>query len=154
GPIVKDKLWFFTSFQSNYNRRSVPMPVVPWHDPPINEAYDRYADTYTYLARAKLTWQATRDTRIALSFNLDRNYITNNSTLTTQLPEADRRIGRGGEFLLLLWDTLLTPKLLFQLQTGLTTKRSVEDTMAVGPDGQPDRLTPAHIIRSTDQYNG
>ncbi|MCS6912439.1 MAG: carboxypeptidase-like regulatory domain-containing protein [Myxococcales bacterium] len=153
GPVVKDKLWFFVSFQFNYNRRSVPMPAVPWHGEEVRAAYDRHADTYTYLGRAKLTWQATRDTRIQLSFNIDRNFIRNAVASTTLLPEADRRIDRGGEFIVLLWDTLLTPKLLFQLQTGLTTKRSVEDTILLR-DGQPDRVTPAHTIRSQDQWNG
>jgi hypothetical protein len=147
GPIVKDRVWFFTSFQFNLNRRTTPMQLSPWHSEASGE--DRYTDTYTYLGRAKLTWQATRSTRLALSFNIDRNFIRNAAGSVNLLPEADRRIDRGGEFLVLLWDTLLTPKLLFQLQTGLTTKRSVEDTIRLGADGTPDRLTPAHILRST-----
>jgi hypothetical protein len=147
GPIVKDRLWFYSSFQFNYNRQTQNMPAVPWY-PGLDSDYDRFRDTFTYLGRLKLTWQATRSTRIALSFNIDRNYITNSSGSTTLLPEAERRVGRGGEWLVLLWDSLLTPKLLFQLQAGVTLKRSVDEGIL------RDRVTPAHTVRSNDATNG
>lgn len=149
GPIIKDKLWFYTSFQMNYNRATRPLIALPWHG--INAPYDRYQDTYTYLGRAKLTWQATSSTRLALSFNIDRNYIRNFNS-TNNAPEADRRIDRGGEWLVLLWDTVLSPKLLFQLQAGFTTKQALEDTIRTY-NGEPDHLHAAHTLRTGDDFN-
>ncbi|MFO0653766.1 MAG: carboxypeptidase regulatory-like domain-containing protein [Polyangia bacterium] len=152
GPIVKDRLWFFTSFQFNYNKAMTTVPPFPWLG--ITEDTDRFRDTYTYLGRAKLTWQVTTGTRVSLSFNIDRNYITNSAQQNTLAQEAERRVGRGGEWLVLLIDSALSPKWMFQMQAGFTDKRSVEDTMAVGPDGLPDRITPSHVLRTSDQFNG
>lgn len=152
GPIVKDRLWFFTSFQFNYNRAMITVPPFPWLG--ITDDTDRFRDTYTYLGRAKLTWQVTTGTRLSLSFNIDRNFITNGAQQTTLAAEAERRTGRGGEWLVLLLDSAISPKWMFQMQAGFTTKRSVEDTMRVGEDGQPDRVTPSHALRTSDQFNG
>ena len=151
GPIVRDRLWFFTSFQFNYNKAMISVPPFPFAGTTTDT--DRIRDTYTYLGRAKLTWQASAGTRIALSFNIDRNYIDNMQQQTTLTPEADRRIGRGGEWVVLLIDSALTPKLMFQMQAGFTTKRSVEDTMRQ-VDGMADRITPSHTLRTADVYNG
>ena len=152
GPIVKDRLWFFTSFQFNYNRAMTTVPPFPWLG--ITDDTDRFRDTYTYLGRAKLTWQVTTGTRLSVSFNIDRNFVTNGAQQTTLAAEAERRTGRGGEWLVVLLDTAISPKWMFQMQAGFTTKRSVEDTMRVGDDGQPDRLTPSHNLRTSDQFNG
>ena len=151
GPIVKNRLWFFTSFQFNYNRAMTTVPPFPWYG--TTQDTDRIRYTYTYLGRAKLTWQATASTRIALSFNIDRNYIDNTEQRTTLTPEADRNVGRGGEWVVLLVDSALTPKLMFQMQAGVTTKRSLEDTARM-VDGRPDRITPSHTLRTADAFNG
>lgn len=151
GPLVKDKLWFFTSFQFNYNKAMLTVPPFPFLG--LNEDTDRIRDTYTYLGRAKLTWQATTSTRISLSFNVDRNLIDNSAQSTTLAPEADRKIRRGGEWLVLLLDSSLTSKLMFQMQAGFTTKRSLEDTIREY-NGGPDRVTAAHTLRTSDQFNG
>lgn len=153
GPIVKDRLWFFTSFQFNYNRAMNTIPPYPWAG--TTEDNDRYRDTYTYLGRLKLTFQATRSTRLALSFNIDRNFITNNSgNATTVTDDAERRVGRGGEWLVFLIDSAITPKLMFQMQAGFTDKRSSEDTMRLDANGDPDHLTASHTLRTSDSYNG
>src|SRR5262249_8281709 len=141
GPIVRDRLWFYVSFQVNYNRQATPLSGISWY-PGMVDPYSRTSDGYTYLGRAKLTWQASRSTRIALSFNLDRNVITNAGAdadpfvdPTTVAPEAERRIDRGGEWLVLLWDTMITRRLLFQLQTGFVHRGSLEDTQRRGGGG-------------------
>ena len=152
GPIVRDRLWFFTSFQFNYNKALTTVPPFPWLG--VTEDTDRFRDTYTYLGRAKLTWQITTATRLSLSFNLDRNFVTNAAQQNTLAQEAERKTGRGGEWLVLLFDSALSSKWLFQMQAGFTTKRSTEDTMATGPDGLPDHLTPSHSLRTQDQFNG
>ncbi len=153
GPIVKDRLWFFTSFQLNYNRALNTVPAFPWYG--TNTDSDRIKETYTYLGRAKLTFQASASTRLALSFNIDRNYITNNAATAAVVTEdAERRVGRGGEWLVLLVDSALSPKLMFQMQAGFTDKRSLEDTMRSTESGDPDRITPSHTLRTSDSYNG
>ena len=153
GPILKNRLWFFTSFQFNYNRALNTIPPFPWYGTTVDS--DRIRETYTYLGRAKLTFQATASTRLALSFNIDRNFITNNSSNPATVTEdAERRIGRGGEWLVLLIDSALTPKLMFQMQAGFTDKRSLEDTMRTTSSGDPDRVTPSHMLSTSDQFNG
>lgn len=152
GPIVRDRLWFFTSFQFNYNRAMASIPPFPWAGTTTDT--DRFRHTYTYLARAKLTWQAASSTRIALSFNLDRNFITNTLLSTTVTDEAERQIGRGGEWLVLLIDSALSPRLMFQMQAGFTTKRSLEEGVRQNDDGTYDRLTPSRTLRTSDQFNG
>jgi hypothetical protein len=152
GPIVKDRLWFFTSFQFNYNRAMATIPPFPWYG--TTEDTDRYRYTYTYLGRAKLTWQATASTRISLSFNIDRNQIQNSLLSTTVTEDAERMIDRGGEWLVLLVDSALSSKWLFQMQAGFTTKRSLEDTQKKTEDGLPDRITASRTLRTADQFNG
>jgi hypothetical protein len=152
GPIVKDKLWFFSSFQFNYNRAMATIPPFPWYGTQTDT--DRIRDTYTYLGRIKLTYQATASTRLALSFNLDRNYISNNSLSTTLTGDAERRIGRGGQWLVFLVDSALTPKLMFQLQAGFTNKFSLDEGVRQTDAGDTDRITASHTLRTSDIYNG
>lgn len=152
GPIIKDRLWFFTSFQFNYNRAMATIPPFPWYG--TTEDTDRYRYTYTYLGRAKLTFQATASTRISLSFNIDRNQISNSLLSTTVTDDAERMVDRGGEWLVLLLDSALSSKWLFQMQAGFTTKRSLEDTQLRTADGAFDRITPSRTLRTSDQYNG
>ena len=155
GPIVKDKLWFWTSFQFNFNRTTASIPEQPWYG--IKSPYDRYTDQVLYLGRIKLTWQASKATRVTLSYSLDFNDILNasNSSAVSGLdatylaPEADRRSQRGGHWVGLLVDSLLTDKLLFQLQTGVFYKNALEDTM-YRVNGSPDRVTAGHILNTAD----
>jgi hypothetical protein len=158
GPIVKDRLWFFTSFQFNYNRITNSIPAVPWYPGLQEKPYDRYTDQTLYLGRAKLTWQAASSTRISVSYSFDRNYIGNaisssaiNGTPTFLAPEAERRVIRGGDWGSLLIDSALSPKLLFQLQTGLSYKSALEDAYRE-IDGAPDRLTPSHTISTFNNF--
>ncbi|MCS6912794.1 MAG: carboxypeptidase-like regulatory domain-containing protein [Myxococcales bacterium] len=158
GPIVKDRLWFFTSFQFNYNRITNNIPPVPWY-PGLENPYDRYVDQTLYIGRAKLTWQASQNTRVSVSYSFDRNYIANaiaSSAIggdpTIFTPEAERRVIRGGDWGALLIDSLLTPKLLLQIQTGLSYKSALEDAYAT-LNGEPDRLTPSHTLATADAFN-
>ena len=41
--FVKDRLWFFTSFQFNYNKAMTTVPPLPWLG--ITEDTDRFRDT-------------------------------------------------------------------------------------------------------------
>ena len=155
GPIIKDKLWFWTSFQFNFNRLTVPVVEQPFYG--IKSSYDRYLDQVLYLGRVKLTWQATKSTRVSFSYSTDFNDIVNAGTSSAisgvdannLAPEAERRVQRGGHWVGLLVDSLLTDKLLLQLQTGVFYKNYLEDSInKVG--GQPDRITPSHQLATSD----
>jgi hypothetical protein len=154
GPIVKDKLWFWTNFQFNFNRITSNIAEQPWYG--IQKPYDRYQDQVLYLGRVKLTWQATKATRISLSYSLDFNDIVNASSYSisgvdpsTLAPEAERRYKRGGHWVGLLVDSLLTDKLLLQLQTGVFYKNALDDT-ELTENGVTDRVTAGHQLRTSD----
>ena len=97
GPIIKDRLWFWTSFQASFNRITTSINEQPFYG--IKSAYDRYQDQILYLGRVKLTWQASKKTRLTLSYSTDFNDIVNASTSSalrgidpnTLAPEAERR---------------------------------------------------------------
>lgn len=155
GPIVKDKLWFWTSFQFNFNRLTNNIAEQPWYG--IKSPYDRYQDQVLYLGRVKLTWQATKATRVTLSWSTDFNDIINASTSSAitgvnpqnLAPEAERRVKRGGHWVGLLVDSSLTEKLLLQIQTGVFYKNYLEDSQRL-VGGQPDRIDPAHQLQTAD----
>ena len=155
GPIVKDKLWFWTSFQFNFNRITNSISEQPWYGQ--TAPYDRYQDQVLYLGRIKLTWQASTSTKVTLSYSTDFNDIINASTSSAisgvdannLAPEAERRVQRGGHWVGLLVDSLLTDKLLLQIQTGMFYKNYLEDSLhKLG--GAPDRLTPSHTLNTAD----
>lgn len=155
GPIVKDKLWFWTSFQFNFNRLTSNIGEQPWYG--IQQPYDRYQDQVLYLGRVKLTWQASPSTRVTLSYSTDFNDITNASGSSAiagvnpqnLAPEAERRVQRGGHWVGLLVDSALTAKLLLQVQTGVFYKHHLEDSLRT-IDGQPDRIDAAHTLLTSD----
>jgi hypothetical protein len=60
GPIVKDKLWFFTSYQVKERETDVIDPVT--------EDYLRTVTTSQDYAFIKLTWQATENDRLVAEF--------------------------------------------------------------------------------------
>jgi len=158
GPIVKDKLWFWTNFQFNFNRLTLNIGEQPFYG--IDSPYDRYQDQVLYLGRAKLTWQVTKATRATLSYSLDFNDIVNAFTSSyingqnpqNLAPEAERRLKRGGHWVGLLVDSRLTDKLLLQLQTGVFYKNLREDSIRM-LDGQADRIDAPHTLSTTDAAN-
>ncbi|MFO0578560.1 MAG: carboxypeptidase regulatory-like domain-containing protein [Polyangia bacterium] len=155
GPIIKDKLWFWTNFQFNFNRLTFNIAEQSWY-PGLQKAYDRYQDQVLYLGRVKLTWQASKSTRVTLSYSTDFNDIVNASAYSygsidasTLAPEAERRWQRGGHWVGLLIDSLLTDKLLLQLQTGVFYKHFLDETQLLR-SGQPDRVTASHQLQTAD----
>lgn len=69
GPVVKDRLWFFTAYNPNFEDRDVEIPGL-----------GAYRDSRkTHLLTGKLTWQAGPNTNLMLTLLGD--------------PSAQRRIG-------------------------------------------------------------
>ncbi|CAN7541282.1 carboxypeptidase regulatory-like domain-containing protein [Massilia sp. LjRoot122] len=87
GPIVKDKLWFFGSYQKKARETDV-----------VNSdtgQFMRTVDRDDRLGFLKLTWQATENDRLVASFFNDPTETTGTTTATT-LNNRDTRRKQGG----------------------------------------------------------
>ena len=87
GPIIKDKLWFFGSFQKKARETDV-----------VNSdtgEFMRTVDRDDRLGFFKLTWQATENDRLVASFFNDPTETTG-STTATVLNNRDTRRKQGG----------------------------------------------------------
>ncbi len=88
GPIVKDKLWFFTSFQRKEREEDVIDPNT--------QQFLRTVTTEEDLGFAKLTWQATDNDKFTAQF-FDDPFDRNGSNSITTLPNRDRGRIQGGD---------------------------------------------------------
>ncbi len=88
GPIVKDKLWFFTSFQKKDRSEDVIDPV--------SGSALRTVDTKQDLGFIKLTYQATENDKIVAEYFNDP-YDRNGSTSTTVVANRDTTRKQGGD---------------------------------------------------------
>ena len=132
GPIVKDKVWFYASYQQNFSSRGNPISI-------LNQNSVRPTDTTTSLGRFKITAQLSEKDRISFGFNLDRNVINNSLGFSNITDAAESKINRGGEFFIVNYDHTFTDAVLFQLQTGVTFKNANQDPI------YSDYTTPSHF---------
>ncbi len=88
GPIIKDQLWFYASYQLK-NRED---DVV---DPATGE-FSRKVKRDDELGFGKLTWQPTEDDRLVLTFFNDPTDISGSSDIST-LGNRDRARKQGGD---------------------------------------------------------
>jgi hypothetical protein len=88
GPIIKDKLWFFGSFQKKGRETDVVDAT--------SGNYMRTVKRDDRLGFAKLTWQATENDRLVASFFNDPTTI-GGSTSPTVLNNRDTRTEQGGK---------------------------------------------------------
>ncbi len=136
GPIIKDKLWFFSSAQLNLSGRN---NLITYRD---GSTEVRPLDTTTRLARFKLTWQATEHDKLSVGLNFDHNTIENQIGSSAVTRDAETRIDRGGFFFIVNYDHQFTPDLDFTLHTGLTYK---------GVNNEPSSGTQAASHRDSNQ---
>lgn len=88
GPIIKDKLWFFGSYQKKARETDV---VDPDTGAPM-----RTVNRDEKLGFLKLTWQATENDRLVATFFNDPTTVTG-STVSTTLNNRDRSQELGGK---------------------------------------------------------
>jgi len=88
GPIVKDKLWFFTSFQRKEREEDIIDPVT--------QTVLRTVDTEEDLGFAKLTWQPTESDRVVAEFFNDP-YDRSGSANTAVVQNRDIARVQGGD---------------------------------------------------------
>ena len=102
GPIIKDKLWFFTSFQRKERDEDVIDPTTQTVSRTVNKTED--------LGFAKLTWQATENDKIVAQWFGDPTKQSG-SLDTGTLNNRDRRFDTGGDNLKLeyshAWDNFI-----------------------------------------------
>jgi hypothetical protein len=87
GPVIKDKLWFFTSYQLK-NRNTDVVDAA-------SGAAMRTVKRDDKLGFGKLTWQPTENDRLSYSFFNDPTKISGSTTATT-LNNRDTRQEQGG----------------------------------------------------------
>jgi hypothetical protein len=88
GPIIKDKLWFFSSYQKKSRDTDVTNPTTG--------AAMRTVNRDEKLGFVKLTWQPTENDRLVASFFNDPTTISG-STVATTLNNRDSRQVQGGD---------------------------------------------------------
>ncbi|MBN7820189.1 carboxypeptidase regulatory-like domain-containing protein [Bowmanella yangjiangensis] len=89
GPIIKDKLWFFASYQLKNEDTDVP-------DPDNNGAVARSVEREEKLGFAKITWQATDDDRLTFTYFNDPTEISGTDIASTP-NNRDRVRKQGGD---------------------------------------------------------
>jgi len=88
GPIVKDKLWFFTSFQRKEREEDIIDPNTQTFLRKVTEEED--------LGFAKLTWAPTSNDKFVVQFFNDPTTRDGSDSITT-LPNRDRGREKGGD---------------------------------------------------------
>lgn len=88
GPILKDSLWFFSSYQKTYREDEVVNPNTG----ALVRTVEREAE-YAFL---KATWQITDNDRVTAVYFSDPTEISG-SALSTTLNNRDSAIKQGGE---------------------------------------------------------
>ena len=88
GPILRDRLWFFGSYQKRHREDEVL-------DPDTDEVR-RNVDTDSEYGFGKLTWQVNDENRLSVSYFNDP-YETTGSSSSTVLNNRDTRRVQGGD---------------------------------------------------------
>lgn len=88
GPIIKDELWFFASYQLKNREDDVVDPETGQ----VSRVVERESD----LGFGKLTWQATDNDRLVLTFFNDPTEISGSANLAT-VSNRDRSTKQGGD---------------------------------------------------------
>ena len=103
GPIVKDRAWFFATLE--YIQREDPVNAV-------NTAF--VSGVKEYRAFGKATWQATGNTRLALSINYDPQEYLNQGLNSLTREETGFSLKAGGTNVTLRSTSVLSPSVVLE----------------------------------------
>jgi hypothetical protein len=129
GPIVKDRLWF--SFNTELLTRKTGREgdiegIVP---DPLPELRNWFKGT------AKVTWQVSQRNKLTSVSNFDEFWQHNKTATLGYTKEAQAR-GRSRKYFTgLIWESLLTDKILFRSQAGFVSAN--DHTMPLSCDEDP-----------------
>jgi len=112
GPILRDKLWYFTSFEIDENVSTIPSDpnrVLP-------EPVPRRFLSFYWLG--KLTWQPKPRHKIVGWVQTDPAFINNTEQTITTVPDAEAHQDQYGVRATAAWEWLATDKLFVKTQVG------------------------------------
>ena len=112
GPIVKDRAWYFVTLE--YIQREDPVNA-------LNAAF--VTGMKEYRGFAKATWQATPDTRLALSLNYDPQEYLNQGLNSLTREETGFMLGAGGTNVSLRSVSVLSPSVVLEGTIGFFDSR-------------------------------
>ncbi len=120
GPIVKDRLWFFTSVRYWGNKTNVEgiwenaTLNTPFYTPDYNRP-GQNGDTLNASENIRLTWQVNSKHRLALYYDVQQRNVDRRNLSSTTAPEAtERLVTPRNYFTQVTWNWPITNSLLFE----------------------------------------
>ena len=120
GPIVKDRLWFFTSVRYWGNKTNVEgiwenaTLNTPFYTPDYNRP-GQNGDTQNASENIRLTWQVNSKHRLALYYDVQQRNVDRRNLSSTTAPEAtERLVTPRNYFTQVTWNWPITNSLLFE----------------------------------------
>lgn len=116
GPILRDRLWFFGSYQKKYREDEVTFPGT--------EDVQRVVTNEAEYGFAKLTWQITDDDRLTVSYFNDPTEISGTSNASTRNYRDTSQVQGGDKYKIdytRTWGDLLLNAYWYKHESELTT---------------------------------
>jgi carboxypeptidase family protein len=131
GPLVKDKLWFYTTYK--YQDNKIYVPSAKFADG--SQAYRNAMGNYSYIGR--LTWQATSKDRIRAYVEKQFNgeFFNGFNTLATTTPEASTDAWGRGWIPQARWTRTNSSKLLFEAGIAYYNQPYEQNCSRIAPGG-------------------
>jgi hypothetical protein len=131
GPILQDKLWFYTTYK--YQNNKVYVPSAKFFDG--SQAYRNSMGNYSYIGR--ITWQATSEDRIRAYIEKQFNgeFFNGFNTLATTTPEASTDAKGSGWIPQVRWTRTHSSRLLIEAGLAYYNQPYEQDCSRIAPGG-------------------
>jgi carboxypeptidase family protein/TonB-dependent receptor-like protein len=144
GPVVKDRLWFYTSIRYWGNIRDVggmwynATPNTPFFTPDFGRQAQE-GDTWLFSDNLRLTWQASAKNKVTIYYDNSQRLIARRNTSPTVAPEAAERYTtpRNGLYQV-SWSSPRTSRLLIEAGATFYPSRFTNCDSSGGPGCQPE----------------